>query len=254
MRFSILFVNPDKTGGLRWHWRAWLRRRYWSSTTRQISDWLASVPVRSSQLLLIGGSAGWMMSGRWLQRFERIHLVDLDPLAPLLFRMNHGSTLKSAGTTLSFTQMDGVAQLETLLAAHPQATVFFDNVLGQHRFRVSDLVQAEAELERIALRLQGRDWGSVHDLFSGPTDPMQRSPQAVMSFESGRDAAGLYVEGLRDIHLHRRLLEEVGGTPDWMDHLTTGIFPQGVPTRLMAWQFQSRYAHWLQAGWVSGAG
>ncbi|MCM0043979.1 MAG: hypothetical protein NBV65_05040 [Burkholderiaceae bacterium] len=241
----------DTTGGLRWHWRAFVRLRRWRDTTRAIADWLDGTQPAHRELLLIGGSAGWMMSGRWLQRFDRIVLVDIDPHAAWLFRLNHGRRLRASGTRLAFVQADGLARLESLLAAHPQASVFFDNVLGQHLYRVGDLEVAERELDALGARLAGRDWGSVHDLFSGPVDPAKLPASPLARFDALRDAGGLAVDGLRDTPLHLKLLAQVGGAGDWMDHLTSGVFPPGTYSRLIAWPFLPTYAHWLQAGWVA---
>ncbi len=242
----------DTTGGLRWHWRAFLRRRHWRAASERIADWLDSTRPASTQLLLIGGSAGWMMSGRWLQRFARIDLVDIDPHAPRLFRFNHGRALRASGTELHFLQEDAMAGLERLLDRHPDASVFFDNVLGQHMYRVRDIERTEAELDRIALRLAGRDWGSLHDLFSGPADPRAAPATPVLGFDAQRDADGLTVAGLYGTPLHRTLLAQLGGHGEWVDHLTTGVFPVGTCSRLIGWSFLPTYAHWLQAGWVAG--
>jgi hypothetical protein len=247
-----LSAARDTTGGLSWHWRAFWRQRRWRETTRLIAEWLDSTAPVSQHLLLIGGSAGWMMSSRWLQRFTRIDVVDLDPTAPRLFRFNHGRALRESGTELNFIQADGITGLDALLEAHPQATLFFDNVLGQHLYRVRSMERAEADLASIASRLSGRDWGSVHDLFSGPADPLALFGSAQTHFDALRDADGLVVEGLRGTPLHKRLLAQVGGKPDWMDHLTSELFPVGTPSRLIAWPFLPTYAHWLQAGWISG--
>jgi hypothetical protein len=62
------------------------------------------------------------------------------------------------------------------------------------------------------------------------------------------------VNGLRDTPMHRLLLSQVGGHDEWMDHLTSGVFPTGTPSQLIAWPFLPDYAHWLQAGWVAGLG
>lgn len=242
----------DTTGGLRWHWRAFWRQRRWRETTRLIAEWLETTQPVSKHLLLIGGSAGWMMSGRWLQRFSRIDLIDVDPLAPRLFSFNHGRALRESGTELRSVQADGLAGLDALLEAHPQATVFFDNVLGQHLFRVRSIERAEADLARIVQCLAGRDWGSVHDLYSGPADPVLAPAMPVTGFDALRESDGLLVNGLRGTTMHKHLLAQVGGKPDWMDHLTSELFPVGARSRLIAWAFLPTYAHWLQAGWVSG--
>lgn len=240
----------EVTGGLRWHGRALLARRRWRETTAQIAAWLATTRPASRHLLLIGGSAGWMMAGAWLQRFDRIDVVDLDPLAPLLFRLNHSIALRASATKLKFHRMDAMAGLSALLIAYPDATIFFDNVLGQHRFRMEDdLVRAEAELRAVSDLLKGREWGSVHDLFSGPLlNPVHLQP--ALKVAAVQSSAGLLAAGLQGDPLHRYLLAQVDAKGPWMDHLTSAVFPAGTAMSLISWPFSPVYTHWLQAGWV----
>jgi hypothetical protein len=148
-------------------------------------------------------------------------------------------------------QCDALRDLEDILSAHPQATIFFDNVLGQHVYRVREFERAERDLNRIAQRLAGRDWGSVHDLYSGPVNPKLLPAAPIMSYSSLQQPKGPSVDGVIGTPLHRRLLNQVGGCDEWMDHVTAGVFPIGVETRLLAWSFMPKYAHWLQAGWIS---
>ena len=244
-------ADRDNTGGLRWHVRAFWYRRRWQPTSALIAEWLASTRPASSHLLLIGGSAGWMMSSVWLQRFRQIDLIDIDPHAAWLFRLNHGRALRAARVDLRFFQTDGLKDLDRLLEESPEATIFFDNILGQHLYRVRDMEVAESELRQIAARLRGRDWGSVHDIYSGPVDRARASPSPVSLFHARNDAQGLVVDGLRDTTMHRRLLGQVGGHGEWMDHVTSGVFPPGTASQLIAWPFRPDYAHWLQAGWVA---
>lgn len=191
------------------------------------------------------------MPGRWLQRFRRVVLVDVDPHAARLFRFNHARLLRQSGTELLALQVDAMQELDALLADHPQASLFFDNVLGQHLYRVRELERAERELESMAERLSGRDWGSVHDLFSGPVEPGRQPAAPVMSFSAVNTLQGPLVDGLSGTPLHKRLLAQVGGRGEWMDHLTSNVFPVGTQTRLIAWPFLPHYAHWLQAGWIA---
>ena len=194
------------------------------------------------------------MSSAWLQRFQQIDLIDIDPHAAWLFRLNHGRALRASGSHLHFFQTDGLKALDRLLTESPEATIFFDNVLGQHLYRVGDIASAESELQQIAARLNGRDWGSVHDLYSGPVDSNRAVTQPVSRYHALNDAQGLVVNGLRDTPMHRLLLSQVGGHDEWMDHLTSGLFPIGTASQLIAWPFRPDYAHWLQAGWVTGQG
>ena len=245
--------DRDTTGGWLWHMRAFVRRGKWRPTTELIAEWLDGIQPAHKELLLIGGSAGWMMSSRWLQRFERIVLIDIDPYAPTLFRWNHGRALRQSSTRLEFLQCDALRDLEVLLSTYPKASIFFDNLLGQHVYRVPDFDRAENDLNQLAQRLSGRDWGSVHDLFSGPANPKTLPAKPIMSFAATLSAMGPSVDGVTGIPLHRRMLDQVGGVDEWMDHVTSGIFPLGTHTRLIAWPFVPTYVHWLQAGWVGTA-
>lgn len=241
------------TGGIRWHLRALLARQRWRSTSYQIAAWLATTRPASRHLLLIGGSAGWMMSSGWLQRFERIDVIDLDSLAPFLFRLNHGRALRSSATQLRFHRTNAMTGLTALLAAYPDASIFFDNVLGQHRFRMEeDLARAETELSSLAAQLHGRDWGSVHDLFSGPLIKAACPRESALTVEAEMTTTGLLSGGLQGDSLNRHLLAQVHAKGPWMDHLTSHVLPAGTRTTLMAWPFSPNYTHWLQAGWVAG--
>lgn len=242
----------DITGGLRWHGRAFTRRKkYWQSTIAGIADWLAQTRPSHKHLLLIGGSAGWMMSSAWLQQFERIDLYDLDPLAGLLFRFNHGRALRLAGCKLVCHRRDAIHDLEQVLSQHPDASIFFDNLLGQLRFRTDDEELAEKELQKFYRRLQGRDWGSIHDLFSGPINATAQSAFTCESFQGLQAPEGLSLEGQTGAAAQAKLLRAVSASGNWMDHFTSEVFPQGLALRLIAWRFSPHYCHWLQAGWVS---
>ena len=71
------------SGGIAWHWQAWRSRTLWSPSVQLISDWLENQRPHQNQetLLLIGSSAGWMMSNTWLCQFKEIKTFDIDPLA-----------------------------------------------------------------------------------------------------------------------------------------------------------------------------
>ena len=122
-------MNPS--GGLRWHWKAWRSQSLWEPTCQDIATWLAEKPAQRSELLLIGASAGWMMSSAWLAGFRKVTTYDIDPLAGPLFRWRHGKSLTVSGTELLCERGDALNQLGEVLQAHRQALVLFDNVLGQ---------------------------------------------------------------------------------------------------------------------------
>ena len=234
-------LHAGGTGGLSWHLTAWRSQNRWQTTVHHLDAFLAQVEPHAPHLLLIGASAGWMMPPNWLSRFERIDAFDIDPLAARLFNWRHGSHLKQHGVHVTHHRQDALATLPALLHRHPHACVWFDNVLGQHRFRVRDVTRAEKELGALKVILEGRSWGSVHDLFSGPTDG-----QTLITHIPTREV----LSGAQTSAIAQTLLSNVGASGEWRDHLTQAVFPEDTTTQLIPWAFQRNDWHWLQAGWV----
>ena len=239
------------TGGVAWHWLAWRSQARWASTSQAIEHWLlnqaqvfkASGVVGQPSLLLIGASAGWMMSSQWLQQFARVDTFDIDPLAAPLFKWRHGAALKAQGVELHCHTHNALQDLPALLNAHPKACIFFDNVLGQMRFQKSASAwqQVEADIQKIQKQLKGREWGSVHDRMSGPT------------LEKIVESDALPVRNSQQND--QQWLTQLNAESPWLDHLTHDVFPletsgQGINIQNFAWNFSPRYRHWLQAGWV----
>lgn len=160
-------LHAGGTGGLNWHWHARASRQRWQPTSSALADFLRTVPVDGQHLLVLGASAGWMMPTEWLLRCARVDTVDIDPLAPHLFGWRHGRALTRAGVRWHHHRLDALAHLDDLLQRFPEAWLWFDNLLGQHRYRLRDAARAERELQALAPRLSGRHWGSVHDVYSG---------------------------------------------------------------------------------------
>lgn len=237
----------NRSGGLLWHARALWSGARWRPACEQIEQWLESVTPRSGHVLLLGASAGWMLPTQWLTRFERIDAWDIDPWAGPLFGWRHGSRLRAAGVQWSYHQGDALAQLPALLKAHPDAAVFFDNLLGQLRFHApagpQGVAQVEQRLSELRTQLTGREWGSIHDLLSGPAF----GPSAPQAMRKRRIKPGASASA--DPWLHKLL-----PSGPWLDHLTSAVFPVGTAVNDIAWPFKPGYWHWLQAGWVEPPG
>lgn len=239
------FIHAGGTGGLNWHVHAQYSRVRWQPTLQLIEQFLAQVNPSADHLLLIGGSAGWMMPPTWLARFKRIDAYDIDPMAGWLFGLRHGRRLKAEGIEVQHHRQDAIVDLVQILDTHPQACLWFDNVLGQHRYRLRDDARVEQALAQLKVTLHGRAWGSLHDVFSGPTDGrlMASNPNTWVHHtpaKTGLDAA-----------FSQKLLARVGAQEVWQDHLTTQVFSPETPTTWIPWAFKPNYWHWLQAGWVS---
>ena len=238
-------LHAGGTGGLNWHAHAWQSRARWQPTTEAIAQFLQSTQPSSMHLLLLGGSAGWMMPSAWLQRFARIDAYDIDPFAPWLFRQLHGRALDQSGTVVHHHRRDALIELDTILSEHPKACIWFDNMLGQHRYRVRDEVRTERELQALQHRLSGRHWGSVHDVYSGSS----RLSLDATRFQTLQHKQ-VRAEQVDDAYL-QALLQKSQAQGVWNDHCTTVVFPPGTSTWLMPWEFRPGYWHWLQAGWVT---
>ena len=126
-------IHAGGTGGLNWHVHAHYSRKRWQPTVQLVDQFLAQVTPKSDHLLLIGGSAGWMMPPSWLARFKRIDAYDIDPLVPWLFDWRHGRRLKALGIEVHHHRLDALVALPEILKEHPHACIWFDNVLGQDR-------------------------------------------------------------------------------------------------------------------------
>jgi len=229
-----------------WHWhaRAFMARRRWARTRERLQAWLLSMrqlPEPPDELLLLGGSAGWMMSSEFLAGFRRIVLVDIDPWAARLFRFNHGHTLSRQAARLEFLHGDVHALLDRALAGQPQACVLFDNFLGLDSIYTRSLQVTERRLRGLRQRLQGRLWGSVHDRLSGPGTADWAG--AACWAQDWSTPSG---QALPD----QALFKAVQAQGEWLDHHTAEVLPAGLHTPLIPWPIVPGRWHWLQAGWV----
>ena len=112
-------TNPS--GGWWWHVRAWRSRKSWQPVTQQMQDWWLHHSPQADKLVIVGASAGWMLSTQWLCRFKEVLTVDIDPWAWRLFNWQHGRALQDAGVQLvhrvadafspEFDWFDGNAQI-----------------------------------------------------------------------------------------------------------------------------------------------
>lgn len=250
-------ANAGGTGGLNWHVHAARSLQRWLPTRELIAQFLAQVQPTSSNLVLIGCSAGWMLPTHWLARFKHIDVYDIDPLVPFLFGLRHARTLRAQGVTVNYHRSDAIAGLPRLLQQHPNASLWFDNVLGQLGFRLGDEDMAERQLRQLKTMLKGREWGSLHDVYSGPVDPLLDLPvyesmQWTRLDDLPQEQAQVSLNKLKMPHADaaQALLGKLNATGVWHDHSTQEVFEKGTLTAMLPWAFKPRYWHWLQAAWV----
>lgn len=251
-------ANAGGTGGLNWHVHALKSLKRWLPTRELIAQFLAQVQPTQPNLVLIGCSAGWMLPTPWLARFKNIDVYDIDPLVPFLFGLRHARTLKAEGVTVQYHRSDAIAGLPTLLQKHPDACLWFDNVLGQLGFRLGDEDMAERQLRQLKTMLKGRAWGSLHDVYSGPIDADLALPAYEKVVWSRLDdlpeeqaQIKLNAQPMPHADAAQALLGRVNATGVWHDHSTQEVFEKGTVTIMMPWAFKPRYWHWLQAAWIT---
>lgn len=230
------WVNP--TGGLLWHARAWRNLNAWQPTLHIMQDWWLQNAPRADRLVIIGASAGWMMSPLWLRQFKAVQTWDIDPWSHGLFQQRHGRAMRQAGT--AWTHHLGDAWSEDLVwkQADDQTLYWFDNVLGQLRF-MGDHATAQARILEVRQRLHKTRWGSVHDRYSGALSGHRPLPPAWRS-SAGVDLASKSAQDW---------LQSWGAQGHWLDHLTEQVFENGTPVLNLAWAFKPRFGHWLEMGW-----
>jgi len=194
-------MRPDfrlwrPSGGLAWHWRAWCGAQRHRPFRLAVESWLAGWSPPCARLILVGPSAGWTLPGAWLSQFQEILAIDLDPLAPWFFALNH----PVRRTGLRWLRGDLMTELPRHLQAWPDAAVLFCNVLGQLAVEREDHELVLAELPRI---LRRHHWASFHDCYTG-------------------DVSRQEFESLVPFSLQRRMSADdpqrlgVGG--EWLDH------------------------------------
>ena len=231
---SAGWLSPS--GGMLWHLRALRFRSHWAEFVSHIEGWLDSWQHGCSGLLLLGPSAGWCLPDKFLCGFSRIHAVEFDPVAPLLFGLLHGRALRRSGSHLTWQRADLFDQLDRLLEQHPDYAILFCNVLGQHGLHRREPGRAEEDLNALSLRLAGRRWASFHDRLSG--DWLQTKPLPAPIRLAGAEGP-------------QALARRVAGSGLWYDHLTTHVLPQDCPRLILPWPIRPGRLHWIEAGYIT---
>ncbi|MBL8684937.1 MAG: hypothetical protein JNK05_37520 [Myxococcales bacterium] len=247
----------DPTGGLRYHLRA---RRYrttlWAPFARAVSRWLATWNPPERELLLVGPSGGYCLDLVWLSRFERVTVLEIDPLARWIFarRVKRAfEAAKLAPPSLAFDRRDHLSPragrfviepLRALLEEHTQSSVLFCNILGQLPLLGPDPPEQlpdpppegsyERWLAQLVEALEGHSWASFHDRLSGTIRPRAELSLDLSPWRSSEAlVADLYAETTDET----AVLE---------DHRTSALAPK-VPRAQMLWQLDRGVFHLIEA-------
>ena len=238
-RRSTLTGWTSASGGLLWHARALGHRSAWQPFVAGIEHWLRDWETGSDALLLLGPSAGWCIPQSFLSRFRVIDAVDLDPLAPRLFSLNHGDFTRRNGIRVSWARHDIVQVLDLLLEKHPRHAVLFCNLLGQTGLHIRNEARLQTFLGGMPARFRDRTWASFHDRLSATTS---------------EPAGGLHPfcsrRGLDELSLVRLLPASYRSAP-WVDHMTGDVLASDCPRLYLPWQLRPGQLHMIEAGHAS---
>ncbi|HKO91064.1 MAG TPA: hypothetical protein VJU61_07930 [Polyangiaceae bacterium] len=234
--------NP--AGGWRYHWRA-LRhsRRLWEPFRWPLGEWLLRWETTEPTLLLVGPSAGYNLQPFLLERFQRVVVLEPDPVAHWLLARRLAKVPLDPRPALEFIAEDQLVfhpeRFAPLLERVGPSAVLFCNVLGQlqHLLGVEDTEQPAFVAVRAAVQaaLVGRSWASFHDRVSGSLAPSLEDP--VVSPQRWSDA---------------ELLEQAyyGGTDPQaaalQDHGTEGFFPAELPHVYLRWELEPGAFHLIE--------
>ncbi|MCM2280287.1 MAG: hypothetical protein NDI61_00415 [Bdellovibrionaceae bacterium] len=201
----MLFVMIDwirralpPSGGIFYHYLAMrFSRTLWRDFRAEVDHWLTNWLSNSlttwsphaHELIIFGSSAGYSLSTTFLEKFNRVIVVEPDPLARLLLRRRFPQVWweftadrnllapipENAPGSASKRALD---QLHTFLKRYPDAAVLFSNVLGQLPLEFPHLSDELFASHLIAIRaaVKDRAWASYHDLLSTWAKPKSMAP------------------------------------------------------------------------------
>lgn len=248
----------DPTGGLRYHLRARRHRAtLWAPFVRSVSRWLATWAPPERELVLIGPSGGYCLDFVWLSKFERVTVVEVDPLARWIFarraKQAFSSLRERAAPSLAFDRRDHLSPrngrfviepFRALVDEHPSSAVLFCNILGQLPLLGPDPPEVlpddppegsyERWLAQLVESLEGHSWASFHDRLSGTIRPRADISLSLAPWRSSEQLVGdLYAE-----------TTDEGAALE--DHRTSALAPN-VPRAQMLWQLDRGVFHLIEA-------
>lgn len=217
------------SGGLVYHLRAALYRPLWRDFEKHLAEILCRLPVSQSQLTLIGPSAGYNVSNKFLNQFESVLAIDPDPLAPLLFEFQHH------GLSINW-QLRGVEWQASQLPdiwSNPDQLLLFANVLGQlgGTYGGDEFEKIKSSLRK---KLSQCAYFSFHDLYSS-REPFS---QEIM----GPRWDSLAPSAVKMANSPTRLTAVT-------DHLTWDLFDAQQPRIILQWQLTPKQFHLIECTW-----
>ena len=226
------FLHPS--GGLVYHYRAWRwGRRLWAPFHDQVRRWLADWQPDARHLVLLGPSAGYALEAAFLARFQRITVLEPDPLARWLLRRRFPQQVLAFAAAGEWVRPGG---FDALARRFDDGAFLFCNLLGQTPEGAPAGFDQAAWLAQLAPALTGRDWASWHDLASTARAPDRPEPLALPAAESLEALLGRFWQG---------------GELEIVDHGCAGLAPP-LPRQYVLWPLRPGRFHVVE--WLAVAG
>tara|TARA_Y100000590_G_C15706597_1_gene1008840 strand:- start:1034 stop:1759 length:726 start_codon:yes stop_codon:yes gene_type:complete len=164
------------TGGLSYHLRAFrYKRNLWSPFISQVHSEIQSWKSPGKALLLIGPNAGYSLPLSYLSQWEKIEVLEPDPIARFFLKKKLG--LFSYNSRDFFFDLEDESmdyQIVHLFEEYSDYDWIFCNFLGQLQ---SLYPESKKEIHPHWIKtfqdllLKKNHWFSYHDLFSAPQKP-----------------------------------------------------------------------------------
>jgi hypothetical protein len=237
---SALF-NP--AGGVWYHLRARRHaKKLWEPFRWALGEWLLAWQPPEKVLLLVGPSAGYNLQPFVFERFEKVVVLEPDPVARWIFKRRLAKAPLERRPVLEFVAQDHLVRhperLQPLLASLGEPALMFSNVLGQIAClldvedRAPEFVRVQSAVE---CALIGRSWLSFHDRVSGSLGPsLEQVAFAPRRWSDREVIANAYYGDPDSKDLELR------------DHLTSGFFPEDVPHAYFTWQLEPGLFHLIE--------
>jgi hypothetical protein len=241
----------NRGGGVNYHLRArHYAKKLWEPFRWALGEWLLAWHPPEKNLVLVGPSAGYNLQPFLFERFERVIVLEPDPVARWLFQRRLARAPLQPRPRVEPIGEDHFVhhpeRLLPLLERNQPCALLFSNVVGQ----LSALLDRETPDEQIQIvrravreALAGRSWASFHDRVSGPLPPnvegMVRAPRRWSDEEvlaRAYDSSPGPLGG-----------ERVGAAIELVDHYTEGFFPEALPHAYFRWELGPGVYHLIEA-------
>jgi len=193
--------NP--AGGIIYHLRAFRYGLFfWRPYIKALEPLLLKWTPGTDQIVIIGSSSGYSLTGKFLRRFKSVIINEPDPLARLIFRLRFPFVNVKSDNTDFIIPPDGVS---CLAHKYPEAAILFSNILGQ-RLSICKRSTKTNRCDWLATlphTLDKHNWFSYHDRISTRTalitsKPLESarelSPDELMDHFCGTDYSTTYID------------------------------------------------------------